>query len=178
MARSGSMSVTGSSAGATQTMGYTITGVSDPARTTSFPTPTALRRTTVPASFSQRHPRPSMPRAPLEARRHRGRRILPFQRGGYRRHGQPLHARHQDALVRHLLDRVAAAAPVVRLQVRRLEGYATAPACPTPRPGWDTNGDRIPDNYFFVTNPSMLEAQLSNAFDAILAHAGSASWRP
>jgi type IV pilus assembly protein PilY1 len=40
---------------------------------------------------------------------------------------------------------------------------------------WDTNGDGIPDNYFFVTNPTNLESQLSNAFNAILAHAGSAS---
>ncbi|HKT74471.1 MAG TPA: PilC/PilY family type IV pilus protein, partial [Steroidobacteraceae bacterium] len=40
---------------------------------------------------------------------------------------------------------------------------------------WDTNGDGVPDNYFFVTNPSQLEAQLSSAFNAILAHAGSAS---
>jgi type IV pilus assembly protein PilY1 len=40
---------------------------------------------------------------------------------------------------------------------------------------WDANGDGVPDNYFFVTNPSMLETQLSNAFNAILAHAGSAS---
>jgi len=40
---------------------------------------------------------------------------------------------------------------------------------------WDTNGDGTPDNYFFVTNPSLLETQLSNAFNAILAHSGSAS---
>jgi type IV pilus assembly protein PilY1 len=40
---------------------------------------------------------------------------------------------------------------------------------------WDANGDGIPDNYFFVTNPALLETQLSNAFNAILAHAGSAS---
>jgi type IV pilus assembly protein PilY1 len=40
---------------------------------------------------------------------------------------------------------------------------------------WDANGDGIPDNYFLVTNPALLETQLSNAFTAILAHAGSAS---
>jgi len=40
---------------------------------------------------------------------------------------------------------------------------------------WDANADGTPDNYFFVTNPSMLETQLSNAFNAILAHAGSAA---
>jgi type IV pilus assembly protein PilY1 len=40
---------------------------------------------------------------------------------------------------------------------------------------WDTNGDGVPDNYFFVTNPSQLGTQLANAFNAILAHSGSAS---
>jgi len=40
---------------------------------------------------------------------------------------------------------------------------------------WDTDGGGTPDNYFFVQNPSQLVTQLSNAFNAILAHAGSAS---
>ena len=40
---------------------------------------------------------------------------------------------------------------------------------------WDSNGDGVPDNYFFVTNASLLENQLSNAFNTILSHAGSAS---
>jgi type IV pilus assembly protein PilY1 len=40
---------------------------------------------------------------------------------------------------------------------------------------WDANGDGTPDNYFFVTNPSLLETQLANAFNAILAHSGSAA---
>jgi type IV pilus assembly protein PilY1 len=40
---------------------------------------------------------------------------------------------------------------------------------------WDTNGDGVPDNYFFVTNAGQLETQLSNAFNAILTHSGSAS---
>jgi len=40
---------------------------------------------------------------------------------------------------------------------------------------WDSNGDGIPDNYFFVTNATNLESQLGNAFNAILSHAGSAS---
>ncbi|TDK33703.1 PilC/PilY family type IV pilus protein [Luteimonas terrae] len=34
-------------------------------------------------------------------------------------------------------------------------------------PQWDSNGDGVPDNYFLVTNPLTLKAQLSRAFDDI-----------
>ncbi|MBS0418892.1 MAG: hypothetical protein JSR66_14345 [Proteobacteria bacterium] len=42
---------------------------------------------------------------------------------------------------------------------------------------WAANDSKgqTPDNYFFVTNPGLLETQLSNAFNSIIAHAGSAS---
>ncbi|HEY4210626.1 MAG TPA: PilC/PilY family type IV pilus protein [Steroidobacteraceae bacterium] len=46
---------------------------------------------------------------------------------------------------------------------------------PDTKATWDSNNDGVPDNYFFVTNASLLENQLSNAFNTILSHAGSAS---
>lgn len=33
---------------------------------------------------------------------------------------------------------------------------------------WDSNGDGVPDNYFLVSNPTKLKAQLKSAFDGIL----------
>ncbi|TBV04696.1 pilus assembly protein [Phytopseudomonas dryadis] len=33
---------------------------------------------------------------------------------------------------------------------------------------WDTNNDGVPDNYFLVSNPTKLQAQLKSAFDGIL----------
>ncbi len=33
---------------------------------------------------------------------------------------------------------------------------------------WDTNGDGVPDNYFLVSNPAKLQAQLKSAFDDAL----------
>jgi type IV pilus assembly protein PilY1 len=46
---------------------------------------------------------------------------------------------------------------------------------PGSSPEWDTNADGIPDNYFFVTNAGLLETQLAAAFNSILVHSGSAS---
>ncbi|WP_440223491.1 pilus assembly protein [Dokdonella sp. MW10] len=41
----------------------------------------------------------------------------------------------------------------------------------TPNPGgWDLDGDGVPDNYFLVTNPANLRAQLERAFIDILAN--------
>lgn len=44
--------------------------------------------------------------------------------------------------------------------------YAAKYGSPTPN-AWDANGDGDPDNYFLVTNPLNLRAQLSRAFDNI-----------
>ncbi|MCY7354815.1 MAG: fimbrial protein [Lysobacter sp.] len=38
-------------------------------------------------------------------------------------------------------------------------------------PIWDADGNSVPDNYFLVTNPLQLRAQLSQAFDAIATQA-------
>lgn len=40
---------------------------------------------------------------------------------------------------------------------------------------WDTDHDGVPDNYFLVTNPTMLERQLSGVLNNILKRATSAS---
>ena len=40
---------------------------------------------------------------------------------------------------------------------------------------WDTDGDGIPDNYFYVQNPLQLEAQLNKSFSAILRKAAAGS---
>jgi type IV pilus assembly protein PilY1 len=40
---------------------------------------------------------------------------------------------------------------------------------------WDADNDSTPDNYFLVTNALTLKAQLSNAFEEIIARSGSAS---
>ena len=40
---------------------------------------------------------------------------------------------------------------------------------------WDANGDGVPDNYFYVTNPLKLEEQLSKSFADILKKAASGS---
>ncbi|WP_202841083.1 pilus assembly protein [Luteimonas saliphila] len=44
--------------------------------------------------------------------------------------------------------------------------YAAKYGSPTPT-AWDANGDGDPDNYFLVTNPLNLRAQMSRAFDNI-----------
>lgn len=48
--------------------------------------------------------------------------------------------------------------------------YAAKYGSPTPT-AWDANGDGDPDNYFLVTNPLNLRAQLSRAFDNIANYA-------
>ena len=40
---------------------------------------------------------------------------------------------------------------------------------------WDQDGDGVPDNYFFVSNPSKLEDALNNAFASILKRVSSGS---
>src|SRR5690606_15509353 len=47
--------------------------------------------------------------------------------------------------------------------------YAAKYGSPTPT-AWDEDGDGDPDNYFLVTNPLNLRAQLSRAFDNISSY--------
>ena len=57
--------------------------------------------------------------------------------------------------------------------------FTEASATPNDMPDdafeWDVDGNGIPDNYFNVTDPTRLEAQLSSVFESILATSGSSS---
>ena len=55
------------------------------------------------------------------------------------------------------------------------EGSATPNDLPDEQFEWDSDANGVPDNYFQVTDPSQLEAQLSNVFESILETNGSSS---
>lgn len=55
------------------------------------------------------------------------------------------------------------------VQLRDPLWYAAKYGSPTPT-AWDADGDGDPDNYFLVTNPLNLRAQLSRAFDDIASY--------
>jgi type IV pilus assembly protein PilY1 len=170
------MWVTGSSAGATQTMGYTITGVSDPgtyyivSNTDSFTTNDGTSKffSTTPAAINTACTAGGFPGTGANESCH----FNVADTGG------TIESRYMRGIKTHSSGSSSTGLLQQPLwYASKYGGFKDThrTGVPDATAEWDTNGDGIPDNYFFVTNPSMLEAQLSNAFNAILAHAGSAS---
>jgi len=170
------MWLTGSSAGATQTMGYTISGVTDPgtyyivSNTGSFTTNDTTSKffSTTQAAVDTACSAAGFPGSGATESCHynvadTGGTVLSRYMRGIKTHAAGSSA---TGLLKQPLWYAA-----------KYGGFKDIDndGKPSTNNEWDTNGDGNPDNYFFVTNPSMLETQLSNAFNAILAHAGSAS---
>jgi len=170
------MWLTGSSAGATQTMGYTISGVTDPgtyyiiSNTDSFTTNDSTSKffSTTQAAVDTACTGAGFTGAGATESCHynvadTGGKVLSRYMRGIKTHAA---GTSTTGLLKQPLWYAA-----------KYGGFKDIDndGKPSTTNEWDTNGDGVPDNYFFVTNPSMLETQLSNAFNAILAHAGSAS---
>ena len=179
------MWLTGSSAGATQTMGYTISGVTNPgtyylvSNTNSFTandgtskffstTTTAVDSACATAGFPGTSDEYGVASAGVLGACH----YNVADTGG------TVLSRYMRGIKTHTAG--SASTGLLKQPLWYAAKYGgfkdiDSDGKPSSTNEWDANGDGTPDNYFFVTNPSLLETQLSNAFNAILAHSGSAS---
>ncbi len=166
---------TGSSAGATQTMGYTISGVTDPgtyyliSNTNSFTTNDGTSKffSTTQAAVDAACSAAGFPGTGTTESCH----YNVADTGG------TVQSRYMRGIKTHSAG--ASSTGLLKQPLWYAAKYGgfkdlDSDGKPNTSNEWDANGDGTPDNYFFVTNPSMLETQLSNAFNAILAHAGTA----
>ena len=169
------MWLTGSSAGATQWMGYTITGVSDPGTYYLLSNTNSLTANDSTSKFFSQTVLQINTACPT----------LSYVAGSttYCQYnvadtGGTVQSRYMRGARAHTPG--TASTGLLKQPLWYAAKYGgfkdvNSDGKPNTTAEWDSNGDGVPDNYFFVTNASLLENQLSNAFNTILSHAGSAS---
>jgi type IV pilus assembly protein PilY1 len=167
----------GSSAGATQVMGYTIDGVTDSGTYYTVSNNNLLSNTQQGGATYSTQTIAAIDANCLAA----GFAVDPATKANELCHYNNASIASQDRYMRGIKTHTAGAAATGRLQsplwyAAKWGGFTDSNADGIPQTGeWDSNAPGVPNNYFPVTNAGLLGTQLSTAFTAILNASSSVS---